>query len=151
MGNDQGGSALGQGIEGPLDLGLRDRVQRGGGLVQDQNGRILQKHTGNGHPLLLSTGQKRAPLAHIRIEALGHCQNILVDLRLFGRLHHFFEGGIGLSVADILKDRVSEQEYILLDDANVAVQRLLGHIPDIQAINGDGTLGNIVEPGNQLT
>ena len=47
-----------------LDVYKR-QVQRGGGLIQYQNGRGLQKHPGDGHPLLLPAGEQRAPLTHI--------------------------------------------------------------------------------------
>ena len=38
VGNDEGSTALRQGIKGPLDLGFRYGVQSGGGFIQDENG-----------------------------------------------------------------------------------------------------------------
>ena len=60
-------------------------------------------------------------------------------------------GGVGPAVADVLKHCVRKQEHILLDDADAFVQALLGHIPDVQPIDGNCAAGHVVEPGNQLT
>ena len=131
MGDDQGGSAPGQGVEGLLDLRLGDGVQGGGGLVQDQDGGIFQENSCDGNSLLLAAGEERAPLADVGVEAVGHGQDVLVDLRLLCRLDDLLHGGIGLAVADVLEDGVREEEHILLDDADVLVDGTLGHIPDI--------------------
>ena len=81
VGDDQGGAAPAQLVEGMLDPGFRDAVQGGGGLVQNEDGRIFQKNPGNGYPLLLAPGQQGAPLAHIGVEPVGHGGNIVVQLR----------------------------------------------------------------------
>ena len=52
VGDDQGGAAPGQLVKGGLDALLGDGVQGGGGLVQDEDGRIFQENAGDGHPLL---------------------------------------------------------------------------------------------------
>ena len=71
VGNDEGGSALGQGVKGTLDLGFRHRVQRGGGLIQNEDWGILQKDSCDGHTLLLTTGKQGTPLTHIGIKTLA--------------------------------------------------------------------------------
>ena len=86
VGDDQCRAASGQTVKGALDAGFRHAVQRGGGLIQYQNGRGLQKHPGDGYPLLLPAGEQRAPLAHIGVEPVGHGADIVVDLRLPRRL-----------------------------------------------------------------
>lgn len=43
VGDDQGGAAPAQLVEGMLDPGFRDAVQGGGGLVQNEDGRIFRK------------------------------------------------------------------------------------------------------------
>ena len=96
MGDDQGSAALCQGVEGLLDLGLGDGVQRRGGLVQDQDGRVFQENSRNGYPLLLAAGQEGAPLAHVGVEALGHGQDVLVDLRLLRGLDDLLHVASGL-------------------------------------------------------
>ena len=150
VGDDQGGAAHGQIVEGPLDLGLRHGVQGGGGFVQDQDGGILQEDSGDGYTLLLSAGQQSTALTDIGVKLVGHRHDIVIDLRPLGSLHHLFHGSAGAAVADILENGVGKQKHILLHDANVLVDGVLGHIPDILAVDGDGAAGDLVEPGNQL-
>jgi hypothetical protein len=46
-----------RGLEGGLDDLLRDGVQVGGGLVEDDDATILEDHPGDGDPLLLAARQ----------------------------------------------------------------------------------------------
>ena len=150
VGDDQRGSTLGQVVKGTLNLRLGDGIQRRGGLVQNQDRRVLQENPGNGNPLLLTAGQEGAPLAHIGLKALGHSQNVLVDFRLLCRRNDLLHGGIRPAVADIFQHRIREQEHVLLDDADVLMEAPLGHIPDVQSVNGNAAAGYVVEPGDQL-
>ena len=119
MGDDEGGTPLGQFVKGPLDAGFGDRVQSGGGLIQNENRRVFQEDAGDGHPLLLSAGQHDASLTHIGLEAVRHVHDIVVDLRPLGRLDDLILGGIGPAIADIVQDGAGEEEHVLLDDADV--------------------------------
>ena len=150
MGDDEGGAPHGESIESPLDLGLGDGVQRGGGLIQNEDGGIFQEDAGDGHPLLLSAGQEGAPLAHIGLEALGHGHDVVINFRLLRGLHDLLLGGVGSAVADILKNGVGEEEHILLDDADVPVEGALGHIPHIKPVDADGARPHIVKAGDEL-
>src|SRR5699024_1210173 len=62
----------------------------------------------------------------------------------------FGHGCRGLTVADVFENGVGEEEHVLLDDADVLPQRVLGHGPDVQAADGEGAVGAVVEPGDQL-
>jgi hypothetical protein len=42
---------------------LVGRIQRRGGLVEDQDRRVLQQRAGDGHALLLAAGELQAALA----------------------------------------------------------------------------------------
>lgn len=135
VGDDQCRAASGQTVKGALDAGFRHAVQRGGGLIQYQNGRGLQKHPGDGHPLLLPAGEQRAPLTHIGVEPVGHGADIVVDLRLPRRLLYLGVGGVGAAVANILADGVGKQEHVLLHDADGPAQGALGNGADITAVD----------------
>ena len=69
-------------VERVLDLRLRHAVERARGLVQDQDGRILQEDPRDGHALLLPAGQERAALADIGVEAVGHGHDVVINFRL---------------------------------------------------------------------
>ena len=64
MGDDQRRPACRKLVKIVLDFCLRHGVQRGGGLVQNQNGRVFQEDTGDGDPLPPFRGEPKC----IRIE-----------------------------------------------------------------------------------
>ena len=102
-----------------LDQPLADRVERGRGLVEDQDPRVLQQHAGDRDALLLAARQLVAALADDRVVALGQLHDPVVDRR--GRAAAVSSsscGRLGLGVQQVLADRVVEQVG------------LLGHEPD---------------------
>ena len=54
-------------VQRRLHQRFRLAVQRGGGLIQNQNRRILQQRPRNRQPLALAAGKPHAPLADHRI------------------------------------------------------------------------------------
>ena len=57
VGDDNHRTVLLDGVDGILDLFCGDGVQRSGGFVQEDDGRILEEHAGDGNALLLAAGQ----------------------------------------------------------------------------------------------
>ena len=57
VGDDQQGLALAQLADRLLNIALVVCVYAGGGLVQDDDGRVLQDAAGNGNSLFLSAGE----------------------------------------------------------------------------------------------
>ena len=150
VGDDEGGAALCQLVKGGLDAGLGDRVQGGGGLVQNKDGRIFQENAGNGHPLLLAAGEHGAPLAHLGLEAVGHVQDVVVDLRPLGGLHDLGLGGVRPAVADVVVDGAGKEKDILLDDPDIGPQGVLGEGAHVLSVHQHPAPGDIVEPGDEL-
>src|SRR5687768_6901960 len=60
VGDDDGGAARGDAAQGLLDRRLGSAVERAGGLVEDQDRRVLEEGTGDGDALLLAAGQLKA-------------------------------------------------------------------------------------------
>ena len=52
-----------------LDRRLDLRIERRGGLVEDQDRRVLQDHPGDGDPLALAAGELDAALADVGVVA----------------------------------------------------------------------------------
>ena len=52
--DDDDGAARLDGVDTRLDLFGGDGIETGGGLVEEDDGRVLEKHTGDGDALLLS-------------------------------------------------------------------------------------------------
>ena len=67
VGDDQGGPALRETVQGVPDETLALRVQAGGGLVQEQEGRVLQEGAGYRKPLCLAAGEALAPLPDLGV------------------------------------------------------------------------------------
>src|SRR4030042_4533554 len=57
VGDDERGAAPHEGLERRADGRLGLGVDRGGRVVQDQDGGVFQYRAGDGHPLLLAAGQ----------------------------------------------------------------------------------------------
>jgi hypothetical protein len=71
MGDGQGRATLHGPLDGTLDEPLADRVQGAGGLVEDEDARILEQYPCQGDALLLAARELVAALAHHRLVALG--------------------------------------------------------------------------------
>ena len=57
--------------------------------------------------------------------------------------------GVGVRIADIFFDGPREQIGLLQDHAHLLHQRLTSHLPDIEAVDGNTTLGDIGEAVDQ--
>ena len=112
------GAVLLDGVDAGLDLLRGDGVQRGRGLVQEDDGRVLEEHPGDGDALLLAAGQ----VGGLVLEPLRQGHDLVVDVGLARRLHDLLEGGVRLAVADVLLDGAVEDVVLLQDQADVVAQ-----------------------------
>ena len=70
MSDDEGGPVTAELVHGLSDQPLGLGVQGRRGLVEDQNGRVLQEDAGDRDALLLAAGQLDAVLADERVESV---------------------------------------------------------------------------------
>ena len=113
----EGRAAAGRGIQRLLHDALRDGVQRGGRLVEQQHRRILQQHARDRDALLLAAGEPVAALADDRVVAL---LEPAMMWWMFAARHAVLElllSRLGLGVEQVLADRGVEQVGLLRDDA----------------------------------
>src|SRR5262245_54497731 len=78
-------------------------VESAGRLIKDQNGRVFEKHSRNGNPLALATGQLHSALAHTRLVTPAtilvlQSKNELVRMCTLRSLNGPLDTGIGLTV-----------------------------------------------------
>ncbi len=149
MGDDQGGAALGQPLQGVLDHPLAVGVQGAGGLVKNQNGRIFEEHPGYGNSLLLSAGKAYPVRPYIRVISLGQLLDELVRSRFLGRGDNLFLGAARPAVGDVLPDGAREQVHVLLYHTDVLPQGAQGGLFHRQAVQQNLTLLHLVEPGDE--
>src|SRR6266576_3444582 len=67
--DDERRPAFEQMLQRLLDECFRFGVERRGGLVQDEDGRVLEERTGDGEALLLAAGEPEAPLTDLGLVA----------------------------------------------------------------------------------
>jgi hypothetical protein len=113
VGDDDGGPAGAEALEGVGDAGLAGRVQVAGGLVQDQQGRVGDPGPGEGDQLALPGGQQGAPLADLGVEAVGQAGDDLVGPDGPGGGLDLGPGRLRPAEADVVQDRAREQEPLL--------------------------------------
>src|SRR3546814_922139 len=91
-------------------------------LVTQQNWTILEHCTSNCNTLLLSTGQLQSTLSYNRLLFVWHLSNNVAESRLRSYVVHALFWSCKVAVAQIVVDRVVEQNCVLRDHRNVAAQ-----------------------------
>ena len=103
VGDRDRGPALRQlverGLHRPLGLG----VQRAGGLVEDEHGRVAQDRAGDRDALLLAAREAVAALADDGVVALGQRGDQVVDASGAGGRLDLLVGGVGTREAQVLR------------------------------------------------
>ena len=130
-------AALHDFVEGGVDLGFGDGVERAGGLVEDQDRRVLQQRARDRQPLPLAAGQHAAALAGMGLELLVAALDELQRLGAAGRDAHFLVGSVWLADPQIVGQRSVEQQRLLKHHADVPAQRGQLQAADIHAVNFD--------------
>ena len=125
-------------------------VQRGEAVVEDVDLGLPHEGPGNGQALLLPAGQVRAALGDHRLEAVRHGEDELQRLRGLRGVRHLLVGGVLPAVADVVGDGVVEQHRLLGDEAELAAQGLLRHLPDVHAVHEDAARSHVVEARDEV-
>ncbi len=111
-------------VERVADQALALGVERAGGLVEDQDARVLEQRARDRHPLLLAAGELHPALAHQRVVALREPGDELVRVGGLGGGEDLLLAGVGPGVADVVGDRVGEEHRLLGDGADLLAQPL---------------------------
>ena len=120
---------LHQAVERLQHQALALRIQRAGGLVQDQDRRVAQDGAGDGHALPLPAGQLHAALADARLIALRKGADEVVGVGLAGRLDHLRFRRARPAVGDVVEDRAAEQQHVLRHHRHLLAQMRAGRTP----------------------
>ena len=117
-------------------------IHGGGGVVQNENGRLDGKGARQRDTLLLTAGKAGAALADDRIKAFGQLVNEIDAGDLCEALHVVL-GHFGVAVGNVAVYGIGEQEHVLRGDADRAAQLFEIIHTDRRAVHGDGTAGYI--------
>ena len=152
MGEDQGGAALHQPIEGLLDDRLALGVDRRQRLVEDQDGRVAEEGAGDGDALALAAGQAHPALAHDGLIALGQARDELVGVGRPRRRLQLRRRRLGLAHAQVLLHGAVEEIRVLAHDGDGAAQLVDAQVAHVLAAHQHPSALGVVEaeeePGN---
>ena len=124
----QGGTALNQPVKGLDDYRLVLRVHAGQGLVQYEDGRVLEQGAGNGDALLLPAGQPHGPLAYDSVVAVGQVADKIVGVGGTGRFLKLRLRSVRVPEPQVLGNGTVEQVGILGDHRNLFAQLVQGYV-----------------------
>ena len=150
MGDRQGRAALGQLVKALADQDLALVVQRTGGLVQQQDARVLQKYAGDGKALLLPARKLDAALTDIGVVAVLQCADKAVGSGQTGGLLDLGAGRTGAAVGDVLRHGAAEQIDILLHHADGLAQAAQCDAAHILPVDQDLAARHIIKAGDQV-
>ena len=150
VGDDQRGAALLHVVERALNLVLGGAVDGAGGVVQDQDARVLQERARQGDALPLAAGQRHPALADDRVVAVPKRLDEVVSR---GRPRRGFQvgaAGAGAGEGDVVGHRQGEQKYVLFDGGDLRAQAGQVPFPQVDAVDDDAPGRRVVGAVHQL-
>ena len=91
-----------------------------------------------------------AALAEDRLVALGQALDERVGASQLRGGDHLLVGRVGPAVADVVHDRVAEQERVLQHDADLRAQAARGDVAHVDAVDRDRARRDVVEARDQV-
>ena len=149
VGDDHGGGPADGFAQRGVDLGLHAGVDRRGGVVQDEDGRVAQQRPGQRDALALAAGQGQALFADDRVVALREAFDELVGPGDRGGPPDPVLVRVRVAVGDVGADGVGEQQALLEDVADPGAQRVEGQLADVGAADQHRTGRHVVEARQQ--
>ena len=124
MCDQQRGAPLQQTLKRLFNVALTFRVETRGGLVEDDHGRIFQKHPRDRNALPLAAGELHATLSHARVPLLGEALNEFPRVRRLRRAQHVGIAGIRARIRNVVTDGATEEHRFLRHNPNRTAQRV---------------------------
>ena len=98
----------------------------------------MDQRPGDGHPLLLATGEVAAFLSHHGIQPLRHMGQVPRQCAVPQSPLHLFISKF-LAQGDVLPNGGIEEEYVLLDVAHLSLELLRRIVPGVCAVEPNGS------------
>ena len=148
--DDHGGSIRLESVKGVAHALFAERIEVRGGLIQNQDGGILQESPCDRHPLALTSGEAGSAFAHWGLQTLGEALHEFGECRKFHRLVQLGLGGFWFGNEDVFPERVVEEIGVLGNQRDLGAQVIQPKIPQIASSQRDGPFMGIPEPHQQL-
>lgn len=149
VGDHNDGSATSQRGKGFLDQHFVFRVGKGGGLVQYDDGGILEDRAGQRDALLLAAGKVGALGADLCVDAVRQLFQNVAALGGRQRGEHLFPRGFGAGDAHILKNRGLKQAVVLKDEGHLIHEHVGIDAGHVYAADLHRARGRVPEAGDQ--
>src|SRR5262249_37040186 len=94
---------------------------------------------------LLAARELQSALADRGLVAVGKRRDEVVNLRQPRRLLDLLAVGAGAAIGDVVADRVVEEDGVLRHDADGPADAVLRDVPQVLAVDADGTALDVVE------
>ena len=102
MGDEDAGAALGQALGGCLNELFALRVNATGGLIENEDARLLSVGADEGDELPLARAEHQAPLLHVIGQAARKLVHKVPDADRVHRLLHPLMGDVGVVQRDVV-------------------------------------------------
>ena len=136
--HDQHGPAKRDALDVGIDQRLAFRIERAGGLIQDQDARIMDQRPRDRQTLALAAGQIGRTFLDPGLIAFGQTLDELLGAGQAGGAHRIAQGQAGAAGQDIVLDAAAEQEVFLQHHAEAAPQMRQIDLPQVGAVDLDG-------------
>ena len=136
--------------EALTNQGVGLRVDRGGGVVEDQNLRLLQDRTGDAETLLLTTGDVGTALGDEGVVLVREGLDELVRLGELTCGDELFVTRLRVAPAEVLCDGAGEEDVLLKHDGDLVTQELEVVLSYVDTADQHLALACVIEAGNQL-
>ena len=85
-----------------------------------------------------------------RVDPFGQVRDQLVETDAVHGLHHLVVGRVGPRERDVVAHGAREEERLLRHDAELAAERLDGHVAQVEAVDAHAPRGRVVEARDEL-
>ena len=150
VGDDEGRFVFRQSKQLLLDLRFGFHVDRGSGVIQNKDGRILRQCPCQRNTLLLPPRQTDSAFADNRVVSLGHTCDEAIRIGDPGHLLDVGTVHLRIAESDVVLDRIGKQENVLHDHGDVLPQLADRVVFGTFAIDQDGSRSGIVESSHQI-
>jgi len=125
-------------------------VERGSGLVEEEDARVVDDGARDRDALLLPAAHLPAALSALRLVLVGEPADEAVRVRGAARLPHLLLGCVVLAVPHVLEDRDREEHWLLRDQLDLLPQPLDVQLPNVHAVDPHRPPRRVVEAQDQL-
>jgi hypothetical protein len=149
MRDDDARAVRHEALERLLDEPLRFGVERGRRLVEDQDRRVPENRAGDGDPLALTAGEPHAQVADRRIVACGSAS---MNWCAFAARAAATTSSCGRSGSPnaMFERTVSLKRNVNCVTTAMCAEALERQVADVVAADRDATLGDVVEPRDEV-